>query len=53
MASGFTMINEKLSRGGLNALVGGIKAGAPALNAYPKSGKNIVQAASGSKVKKT
>lgn len=52
MASGFVMTNEKIGRGGMNSLVKGVKSGAPALNNYAKAGKTIVQAASGSKVKK-
>jgi hypothetical protein len=52
MASGFTSHNERISNTAVNQLAGG-KLSRATINDYAKTGKNIVQAASGSKVKKT
>jgi hypothetical protein len=52
MASGFTRQNERLGNAEVAKLAGG-KLTRPTINDYAKTGKNIVQAASGSKVKKT
>jgi len=56
MASGFTRPNERLSNSTVKKLAGGIRPpgmGGAMTTDYAKTGKNIVQAASGSKVKKT
>lgn len=53
MASGFTRPNERLSNAEVSKLAAGGKVGHATVTDYAKTGKNIVQAASGSKVKKT
>jgi len=52
MVSGFVRPNERISNADVAKLAGG-KLNRPTVIDYAKSGKNIVQAASGSKVKKT
>jgi hypothetical protein len=56
MASGFTRPNERISNSAVKTLAGGIRPpgmGGAVTTDYAKTSKNIVQAAAGSKVKKT
>jgi hypothetical protein len=52
MASGFTRPNERISNADVAKLATGGKLAHPTITDYAKTGKNIVQAASGSKVVK-